>query len=137
MIPLFQLGHYPVTLAIPSPCTFVFHIEITTFKLSKTCLKCSNRWSVFTIMILQANDDFPKPFSFEEIRKSNVHLKCSFSHTNVDMIIERYNTDAIFWRTQFLCVCRLISSEQTDIVSNSHAAYYSVKSSLRITGKDL
>jgi hypothetical protein len=53
------------------------------------------------------------------------------------MIIERYNTDAIVWRTQHLCVCKLMPGEQTDVVSNSYAMYYSVRSSLRKTLKDL
>ena len=34
MIVLFELGHHPVMPAIRL-CTFVFHIEIATFKLSK------------------------------------------------------------------------------------------------------
>ena len=34
-------------------------------------------------------------------------------------------------------VCRLMSGEQTDVVSNSYATYYWVGSSLRKTGKDL
>ena len=41
-IALFELDHLPVTSAIPRLCTFVLHIEITTFKLSKQCLTCSN-----------------------------------------------------------------------------------------------
>ena len=41
------------------------------------------------------------------------------------------------WRTQLLCACRLMSCEQTDIVSNSYATYYSVRPSLRKTGKYL
>jgi hypothetical protein len=52
----FELGHHPVTPAIPCLYTFVvtrthtvFHIEIATFKLLEPCLTCSNRWSVFTI----------------------------------------------------------------------------------------
>ena len=61
----------------------------------------------------------------------------SFSRTNIDMITKRYNTDAIVWRTQLLCVCRLMSGEQTDVVSNSYTMYYSVISSVRKTGKDL
>ena len=63
-IVLFELGHHAVMPAIRL-CTFAFHIEIATFKLSKPCLACSNRWSVFTIMILPVNDDFPLPFSFD------------------------------------------------------------------------
>ena len=47
------------------------------------------------------------------------------------MITERYNTDTIVWRTQLLCVCRLMSAEQTEVVSNSYTMYYSVISSLR------
>ena len=46
-------------------CTFIFHIEIATFKLPKPCLMCSNWWNVFTTMILPANDDSPLPFSFD------------------------------------------------------------------------
>jgi hypothetical protein len=53
------------------------------------------------------------------------------------MITEWYNTDAIVWRTQLLCVCRLVSGEQTKVVSNSYATQYSVRSSLRKTLKDL
>ena len=100
--------------AIPRLRTFVFHIEIATFKLSKPCLTCSTRWSVFTIMILPPNDDFTQPFF-------------CFSRTNVDMITERYNTDAIVWRTQLLCDCRLMSSERTDVISNSYATYSLVR----------
>ena len=42
----------------------------------------------------------------------------SFSGTHVDMITERYNTDYIVWQARLLCVCRLMSGEQTDVVSN-------------------
>ena len=62
-----ELGHHPVTPAIPHLRTFVFHIEIATFKLLKPCLACSNGWSVFTITILPANDDFPQPFTTETL----------------------------------------------------------------------
>ena len=140
-IALFELGHHPVTPAIPRLLTFVFDIEIATFKLSKPCLTCSNRWSVFTIMILPANDDFPQIFSFDYIRKSNTCCKFFFffffSRTNVDIITKWYNTDAIVWPTQLLCVCRLMSGEQTDVFSSSYAMYYSVRSSLRKIRKDL
>ena len=64
-IALFELGHPPVTPAIPRLHTFVFHIKVATFKLSKQSTACSNRWSVFTIMILPAKDDFPQPFSYD------------------------------------------------------------------------
>ena len=40
--------------------------------------------------------------------KSNACRKCSFSGKNVDMTTERYNTDAIVWRTQLVHVCRLM-----------------------------
>ena len=53
------------------------------------------------------------------------------------MIIEGYNIDAIVWQTQLVRVCRLISGEQTDVVSNSYATYCSVGPSLSKTGKDL
>ena len=36
-----------------------------------------------------------------------------------------------------MCVCRLMSGEETDVVSNSYATYCSVRSSLRKTGKEL
>ena len=59
---------------------------------------------------------------------SNKEKQCMpqvcFSRTNVDMITEWYNTDAIVWRTQLVRVCRLMSGEQTDVVSNSYARYY-------------
>ena len=58
-----------------------------------------------------------------------------FSHTNVDMITKQYNTETILWQTQLFCVCRLMSGEQTGIVSNSYATYYLVRSSLRKTAK--
>ena len=64
-IALFKLGHHPVMPAIPRCRALVFHIEMVTFKLLKACLTCSNRWSVFTIIILPANNDFPQPFSFD------------------------------------------------------------------------
>ena len=76
-------------------------------------------------------------FVFWLNKKSNACRKCSFSRTNVDMITEWYNTGAIVWRTQLLCVCRLVTGEQTDIVSNSYATNYSVKLSLRKTLRDL
>jgi hypothetical protein len=53
------------------------------------------------------------------------------------MITGRYNTDAVVWRTQLLCVCRLMSGEQTNVVSNSYATYYWVRSPLKKTGIDL
>jgi hypothetical protein len=53
------------------------------------------------------------------------------------MITEPYNKDATVWQTQLLCVCRLMSGEQTDVVLNSYTTYYSVRSSLRKTVKDL
>ena len=59
-----------------------------------------------------------------------------FMH-KVDIITERYNTDTIVWQTQLLCVYRLMSDEQTDIISNSYAMYHSVRSSHRKTLKDL
>ena len=52
--------------AIPPLCIFVFHIEIAIFKSSKPCLTCFNRWSVFTIMILRANNDFPQLFLLQQ-----------------------------------------------------------------------
>ena len=53
------------------------------------------------------------------------------------MITKQYNTDAIVWCTQLLRVCRLMSGDHTDVVSNSYATYYSVRSSLRKPGKYL
>ena len=64
-IALFEFGHHPVMPVIPRLRTIVFHVEIATFKLSKSCLTCFNRWNMFTIRILPANDDFPQPFSFD------------------------------------------------------------------------
>ena len=129
---LFELGHHPVMPAIPRLRTSAFHIEITTFKMLKPCLmehvhhydSTSKQW-------------LSTAFFFWLSKKTNKRCKCSFLHTNVDMITEWYNTDAIVWRAQLLCVFRLMSNEETDIVSNSYATYYSVKLSLRKTGKDL
>ena len=96
----FGLGHHPVMPAIPClhilwstrACT-VFHIEIATFKLPKPCLTCSNRWSIFTTSKRWLSTDF----FFWLNKKSNVRCKCSFSGTHVDMITQRYNTDAIIY----------------------------------------
>ena len=46
-------------------------------------------------------------------------------------------TEVIVWRTHLVRVCRLMSDEQTEVVSDSYTMYYSVRSSLRKTGKDL
>ena len=125
-----SVGHHPVTPAIPRLRTSVFHIEIATFKFSKPYLTCPNRWSVFAITIPLQLMTFHSLF-LRLNKKSNPRRKCSFSGTHVDMITERYNTDDIVWRTQLLCVCRLMSGEQTDLVSNPYRKYYSVRSSLR------
>ena len=68
--------------------------------------------------------------------KSNVRHNCSFSCTHVDMITEQYNMYAIVWQTQLLCVYRLMSGEQVDVVSNSFTKYYLVRSSLRKNRKN-
>ena len=57
------------------------------------------------------------------MRTANVHFQAH-------MITERYSTDAIVWRTQLVHVCRLMSGEQTDTVSNSYTTYCSVGPSL-------
>jgi len=43
----------------------------------------------------------------------------------------------LFGRLKFCLLCRLMSDEQTDIVSNSYAIYCSVRSSLRKNSKNL
>ena len=136
MIALFESSHHPVTPAIPCLCTYVFNTEIATFKLLKSCLTflidiayspydSTSKWWLYTA------------FFFWIDKKSNVWCKHSFSGTNIDMITKRYNTDIIVWQTQLVRACRLMSGEQTDIVSNSYATYYAVRLSLKKTIKGL
>jgi hypothetical protein len=49
-----------------------------------------------------------------------MHAANVFLGTNVEIITERYNIDTIVWWTQLVRVCRVMSGEQTDKVSNSY-----------------
>ena len=89
------LGLHPITPAIPRLRTFLLH-EISTFKLTKPCLACSNHWSMFTISF------YPQPMSFscfffDEIRKATNAANAIYLERNSTYSLRRTTMTLLFW----------------------------------------